>query len=223
MVILRNNTPRDTMQSGVCFFRCQCLIRHITDLDIELAHALEQYASRLEPSIIQVPLPPETNDPISTPFDLSQSYYKRLEGEFNRVKQVFAKRAATVKSITKDIVSLYGELGLSSSQIDQSIIDFGATEPERLGLTMDDIERLKGKKEKLLAEILKRQTQVNDLKNEIVELWEKLGVETEEQDSFLSQHRGCDPRTIHGVSATKKNQKPKIITDRLDNCSWKQS
>lgn len=180
------------------------LILCVTNFNIELAQALEQYASRLESSTIQIPLPPATNDPTSiTTFDLSQTYYERLEAEFNRVYQEFTKRVAAVKSISRDIVSLYSELGIPNSQTDQSIIDFGASEPERLGLKKDDIERLRGKKEKLLDEKEKRQAQVEDLKNELGDLWEKLGIESQEQRAFMAQHNGCDSKTIRGVSTFK--------------------
>lgn len=113
--------------------------------------------------------------------------------------QEFTRRVSTVKAIAKDIINLYTELGIQNSQIDQSIIDFGAAEPERLGLKREDIEQLRGKKEKLLDEKDKRQEQIEDLKNEIEELWEKLGIEIHEQRTFLTEHKGCDLKTIRGV------------------------
>lgn len=167
-----------------------------------MAQALEQYASRLESSIIQIPLPPATDDPASiVSFDLSQSYYERLEAEFNRVYQEFTRRTTTVESISKEIIALYTELGIPKSQIDKNIVELGPTQPERLGLMKDDIERLKGKREKLLGEKERRKTQVEDIKSGIAELWQKLGVGAQEQRAFLNQNRGYDLKTIHEVSA----------------------
>lgn len=171
----------------------------IANLYTELAQALEKYVSQLEPSMLQIP-PPPINDPTSSaPLDLSQSYYGRLEAEFDRVYQEFTRRVSTVKAIARDIVILYTELGVPNTQLDQSIIDFGIAEPERLGLKREDIEKLRGNKEKLLDEKEKRQEQIEDLKNEIEELWEKLGIEIHEQRKFLAEHRGCDLETIREV------------------------
>lgn len=165
-----------------------------------MTQELEKYASQLEPLTVQITLSPATNDDsFSTSLDLSQSYYERLEAEFDRIYQEFTRRVSTVKAIAKDIINLYTELGIQASQIDQSIIDFGATEPERLGLKREDIEQLRGKKERLLDEKERRQEQVEDLKNEIEELWEKLGIEIHEQRTFLVEHRGCSLETIRGV------------------------
>lgn len=126
-------------------------------------------------------------------------YCERLEAESNRVYQEFTRRVSTVKAIAKDIINLYAELGIPITQVDQPIIDFGTSEPERLGLKREDIEQLRGKKEKLLDEKEKRQEQVEDLKNEIEELWEKLGIEIHEQRTFLAKNRGCDLKTIREV------------------------
>lgn len=165
-----------------------------------MTQELERYALQLEPLTVQITLSPTTNDNSSSAsLDLSQSYYELLEAEFDRVYQEFTRRVSTVKAIAKDIVALYTELGVQNSQVDQSIIDFGASEPERLGLKREDIEKLRGKKEKLLDEKERRQEQVEDLKNEIEELWEKLGIEIYEQRTFLAGHRGCSLETVRGV------------------------
>lgn len=198
--MLRNDILRDTLPLIVRrLFRANVRF-DITNIYSELAQALEKYASQLETSILQITLPPTANDPSPhASLDLSQSYYERLEAEFDRVYQEFTRRVSTVKAIAKDIINLYSELGTQNSQIDQSIIDFGAAEPERLGLKREDIEQLRGKKEMLLDEKDKRQEQIEDLKNEIEELWEKLGIEIHEQRTFLAEHRGCDLKTIRGV------------------------
>lgn len=162
-----------------------------------------------------------TNDSTSSvSLDLSQPYCERLEAEFDRVYQEFMRRVSAVKSIAKEIMNLYAELGIPNGQTDQSIIDFGATEPERLGLKREDIERLRGKKEKLLDEKEKRQEQIEDVKNEIGELWEKLGVGILEQRAFLTRHQGCDLKTIHAVSIRRHHRVLVIVTNIFVHSSW---
>lgn len=163
----------------------------------ELSQALEKYASRLEPTTLQVTLPPATDDPnIIASLDLSHSYYEKLKEEFTRVYQEFSQRSKTVESISGEIINLYNELGIPKSQIDRNIVEFGTSQPERLGLLDSDLDYLKGKKDVLLGEKEKRNAQIEDLKIEIGELWERLGVESQEQKAFLAQHRAYDLKTI---------------------------
>lgn len=177
----------------------------------ELSQALEQYASRLEPATLQVTLPPATNDPAAiASLDLSLSYYEKLKEEFTRVYQEFSQRAKTVQSISREIINLYNELGIPKSQIDRNVVEFGTSQPERLGLLNDDLDYLRGKKDVLLAEKEKRNAQIEDLKIEIGELWEKLGVDPQEQKTFLAQRRGYDLKTIREVRLI-------IIQVHLDN------
>lgn len=166
----------------------------------KLALALETYASRLEPSIVQITLPPITNDLASvTNFDLSNDYYEQLEQEFTRVYQEFTRRGSAVSTLAKEIINLYAELGIPSAQADSTIVEYGMTEPERLGLTKGNIEQLKSKKAKLVDEKERRLINAEELKLEINELWTKLGVEENDKTAFLAQHRGCDMRTLQDL------------------------
>jgi len=172
----------------------------LTWLSAELVHALDTYSSRLEPSVVQIALPPITNDSASiADFDLSHTYYERLEQEFNRVYEEFTRRVSAVESLAKDIINLYAELGIPSAQTDRAIVEYGTAVPERLGLTKDDMERLRSKKEKLVGERERRRARTDDLKRDINELWGKLGVPEDDKKLYLAQHRGCDPRTIQDV------------------------
>lgn len=167
----------------------------------ELAAALDTYASRLEPSIVQIELPPITNDPASIAgFDLSHTYSERLETEFNRVYEEFTRRVSAVESLAKETINLYAELGIPSAQTDRAIIEYGTSAPERLGLTKEDIERLISKKDKLVGEKERRRVRTGELKKDITELWGKLGVPESDKKLYLAQHRGCDPRTIQEVT-----------------------
>ena len=165
-------------------------------------HALETYASRLEQSFVQIPLPPITGDSAAAAdFDLSHAYYEQLEEEFNRVYQEFTRRLSAVEALAKEIINLYAELGIPSAQIDRQITEYGATEPQRLGLTKDDIDRLRAKKAKLVDERERRRAHADKIKRDINELWGKLDVDEGDRKLFLAQNRGCDMRTIQTVSA----------------------
>jgi len=165
-----------------------------------LAHSVEEYAAPLESGIIQVPLPPATNDSSSiASFDLSYAYYERLDNECNRIYNEYSKRVANVTSLAKDIINLYAELGATGSGVDKMIVEFGATDPEKLGLKLDDMDNLKGKKERLINEKEKRREKIEDLKQEIGELWDKLGVEPAVRKRFLAQNRGFGLKIIHEV------------------------
>jgi protein regulator of cytokinesis 1 len=167
---------------------------------VELLHALNTYASRLESEFVSIELPPITDDSAAIAnFDLSDNYYDNLEQEFNRVYDEFTRRANTVGAVAKDIINLYAELGIPREQIDRNIIDYGSTEPERLGLTKDDIERLRTKRGKLLDERERRRNKAESFKKEIQELWAKLGIDEGDRKLFLQQNRGCDTRTLQAL------------------------
>ncbi|CUS15485.1 unnamed protein product [Tuber aestivum] len=167
-----------------------------------LARSVEEYASRLESGIIQVPLPPATDDSTSIgAFDLSYAYYERLDSECNRIYNEYTKRVASVTSLAKDIINLYAELGATGSGVDRTIVEFGATDPEKLGLKLDDLDNLKGKKERLVNEKEKRKEKIEDLKREIGELWDKLCVEPSDSKRFLAQNRGFGLKVIREFEA----------------------
>ncbi|KAI5816290.1 microtubule associated protein-domain-containing protein, partial [Pyronema omphalodes] len=166
----------------------------------KLRHALNTYASRLESEFVSIELPPITDDSATIAnLDLSDNYYDNLEQEFNRVYDEFTRRANTVGAVAKDIINLYAELGIPREQIDRNIIDYGSTEPERLGLTKDDIERLRTKRGKLLDERERRRNKAESFKKEIQELWAKLGIDEGDRKLFLQQNRGCDMRTLQAL------------------------
>jgi len=173
---------------------------HTNWVVLELARSVEEYAARLESDIIKVPLPPAANDSSSiASFDLSYAYYERLDNECNRIYNEYSKRVANVTSLAKDIINLYAELGATGSGVDKMIVDFGATDPEKLGLKLDDMANLKGKKERLINEKEKRREKIGDLKQEIEELWDKLGVEPLKRKRCLAQTRGFGLKIIHEV------------------------
>jgi protein regulator of cytokinesis 1 len=92
---------------------------------------------------------------------------------------------------------LWGEMGTPQAQVDSTIVKHARNAPEQLGLHLDDINRLKAKKEMLLDEKRERQVRLEELKRAIEVLWDKLGVDEAEQRPFLASNRGCGLRAIN--------------------------
>lgn len=115
-----------------------------------------------------------------------------------------------------EIIKLYADLGTPAAQIDQTIIQCANSEPERLGLTKDDIDILGQKKARLVEEREIRQARVAELKGEVGKLWEKLGMEERDRKMFLAQHRGYDLKCIQEVRRSVDFPVP-----TTDGTSWR--
>ncbi|KAF2466101.1 uncharacterized protein BDR25DRAFT_294175 [Lindgomyces ingoldianus] len=164
----------------------------------KLAEALESYASHLEPSFVQVKLPPSgPNATISTSFDISPSYVASLDNEFTRVYEEYTRRINNVQALCQEIIQLWAELGTPQAQTDSSIVKHGRDAPEQLGLHKDDLAQLKSKKERLIEEKRGRERRLKELHATIEDLWERLGIEEHERKQFLMSNRGCGLRTIN--------------------------
>lgn len=168
--------------------------RHV----IELVEALESYSSHLEPTFVQIPLPPTgPNQSIPPSFDLSPSYVDRLDAEFTRVYEEYMRRRATMESLSKNVIQLWAELGIPQAQQDGAILKYYRDAPEQLGLHEEDIQRLQSKYDRLFDEKKNRERRLRDLKTAVEALWEKLGVDEAETKTFMNQNRGCGVRQIN--------------------------
>ncbi|THX37483.1 hypothetical protein D6D10_05851 [Aureobasidium pullulans] len=164
----------------------------------KLAEALESYASHLEPSFVTIKLPPTSpNSKIPPSFDVSPSYVTSLDNAFTRVYEEYNKRLVVVQTLTEEIIKLWGELGTPQAQIDSTIVKHARNAPEQLGLHQDDMSRLRAKKEKLLGEKQERAVRLEELKEAVETLWDKLGVEESDRKPFLASNRGCGLRAIN--------------------------
>lgn len=164
----------------------------------ELVQALESYSSHLEPSFVRVKLPPTRPDQSIPPnFDVSPSYVDKLDQEFTRVYEEYSRRIDTVKSVAENIIQLWAELGTPQAQTDSAIVKHYRDSPEQLGLHEDDIARLRAKRDKLVDEKKNRETRLQELKEAVDALWDKLGVEERERKAFLNANRGCGVRQIN--------------------------
>ncbi|PNS19312.1 Anaphase spindle elongation protein 1 [Sphaceloma murrayae] len=164
----------------------------------KLAEALTSYASHIEPSFLSIKLPPTSPNAKASPtFDISPTYVASLDTEFTRVYDEYNRRVALVQQLAEEIVMLWGELGIPQAQVDSMIVKNYRDAPEQLGLHKDDIERIKGKREKLMEEKRSREKRLKELRSTVEQLWEKLGIATADQKAFLAANRGCGMRTIN--------------------------
>lgn len=164
----------------------------------ELVQALESYSSHLEPTFVQIPLPPTgANQSISPTFDLSPSYVDRLDAEFTRVYEEYTRRIASVQSLSDNIINLWVELGIPQAQQDGAIVKYYREAPEQLGLHEEDIKRLQSKRDRLSEEKKNREKKLRDLKSSVEALWVKLGVDESETKAFSNGNRGCGVRQIN--------------------------
>lgn len=165
---------------------------------LELVEALESYSSHLEPTFVQIALPPtDPNKSIPPTFDLSSNYVDALDAEFTRVYEEYTRRIATIQALANNIISLWAELGIPQAQQDGAIVKFYRESPEQLGLHEEDINRLRSKCDKLSDEKKNREKKLQNLKQAVEALWVKLDVDASETKTFLNANRGCGVRQIN--------------------------
>ncbi|KAH7193480.1 microtubule associated protein-domain-containing protein [Fusarium flagelliforme] len=164
----------------------------------KLVVALESYSSHLEPTFVQIPLPPTgPNQSIPANFDLSATYVDKLDSEFTRVYEEYSRRIATVQALADQTIGLWAELGIPQAQQDGAIVKYYRDAPEQLGLHEEDINRLRAKRDRLSDEKKNREKKLNQLRAAVEALWIKLGVDESETKPFLNANRGCGVRQIN--------------------------
>lgn len=171
-------------------------------MSTELVVALESYSSHLEPSFVQIALPPKRDGkPVPPTFDLSPSYAKALDHEFSRVYEAYTRRITIVQTLSEEIVNLWAELGTPQAQTDSLIVKHCREAPEQLGLHESDMRSLQSKRDNLVEEKQSRERRLRELKLSVEGLWDRLGVEEPERRKFLTGNRGCGLRVINEFEA----------------------
>ncbi|KHN97637.1 Microtubule-associated protein, MAP65/ASE1-type [Metarhizium album ARSEF 1941] len=163
-----------------------------------LVEALESYSSHLEPTFVQIALPPTgPNQSLPPTFDISNTYVEKLDAEFTRVYDEYMRRVASVQAFSNQIIQLWAELGTPQAQQDSAIVKYYRDAPEQLGLHQEDLNRLQTKRDRLSEEKKNLEKRLKDLKSAVEALWLKLGVHEGETRAFLNQNRGCGVRQIN--------------------------
>ena len=85
------------------------------------------------------------------------------------------------------------------SDFDRLILENHNTAPEKIGLKQEILNRLASKKDELLEEKQKRQAKINELRQAIEPMWQKLGKDKKECDTFLRRNRGFSEKVIAAV------------------------
>jgi Ase1/PRC1/MAP65 family protein len=102
-----------------------------------------------------------------------------------------------VQTLAAEIITLWAELGTPQAQTDSKIIEYSRDAPEQIGLHVDDLSRLKARRDKLIEEKRAREKRLRDTGTQIEQLWERLCIPEEEQREFLARNRGCGMRVIN--------------------------
>ena len=163
----------------------------------KLVQALESYSSHIESSFVKIKLPPTSSNSCPPNFDLSPSYVTTLDEEFTRVYEEYNKRVSIVQNFAEEIIRLWSELGIPQAQTDLTIVQNYRDSPEQLGLHQSDVDRIKGKRDKLVEEKRTREKRLEQTKDAVNTLWDRLGVEGQDRRAFLAANRGCGLRTIN--------------------------
>ena len=179
------------------------------------------YTPHLEESFLNITIP----DPNTQVVDVTATYVSTITAELSRCTEEYKRRLEQCQRTANEIVNLWAQLGpdanssMSSSfsssisvhhfnpqcDLDRLILDHHNTAPEKIGLKQDVLNRLAAKRDELLDEKQKRQTKINELRQAIEPMWQKLGKDKKECDMFLRRNRGVSERVIAAVRFYLKN------------------
>ena len=173
------------------------------------------YTPHLEESFLNISIP----DPSKQVVDVTAAYVSAVTAELSRCTEEYRTRLEQCQRTANEIVNLWAQLGpeasnsstsssISSislhhfdpqSDFDRLILDNHNNAPEKIGLKQNDLNRLASKRDELLEEKQKRQTKINDLRQSIEPMWQKLGKERKECEAFLRRNRGFSEKVINAV------------------------
>jgi Ase1/PRC1/MAP65 family protein len=182
----------------------------------ELHDTLAIYTPHLEESFLNIPLV----DPSSQVVDVTASYVSTLTAELSRCTEEYKARLEQCQRTANEIVNLWAQLGpeasgssISSSissislhhfdpqsDLDRLILDYHNTAPEKIGLQQENLNKLAAKRDELLEEKQKRQAKIAELRQAIEPMWQKLGKEKKDCETFLRRNRGCSEKVIASVN-----------------------
>jgi len=154
--------------------------------------------------------------------DVTASYVSAVTAELARCTEEYKHRLEQCQRVSNEIVNLWAQLGSDSSNsslsistssvssisciqfnpqsdFDRLILENHNTAPEKIGLKQEILNRLAAKKDELLEEKQRRQAKINELRGAIEPMWQKLGKEKKECETFLRRNRGFSDKVIAAV------------------------
>jgi Ase1/PRC1/MAP65 family protein len=168
----------------------------------------------LEDSFLNVTIP----DPSKQVVDVTAAYVSAITAELSRCTDEYKSRLEHCQRIANEIVNLWAQLGQDSSSslsssmssisvshfnpqsdFDRLILDNHNSAPEKIGLKQQDLNRLASKRDELLEEKQRRQSKINELRQAIEPMWQKLGKDRKECETFLRRNRGISEKVIAAV------------------------
>jgi Ase1/PRC1/MAP65 family protein len=173
------------------------------------------YTPHLEESFLNITIP----DPATQVVDVTAAYVSAVTAELSRCTEEYKARLEQCQRTANEIVNLWAQLGpdVSSSSMsssvssvslhhfnpqsdfDRLILDNHTNAPEKIGLRQDTLNKLASKRDELLEEKQRRQAKINDLRQAIEPIWQKLNKEKKECDAFLRRNRGVSEKAIAAV------------------------
>ncbi|KAF9583180.1 hypothetical protein BGW38_010076, partial [Lunasporangiospora selenospora] len=153
----------------------------------ELYRQLAEYRTVLGPTFVQPGPYPEEGAAVS--FDVVQQFTDNIEACEKEKK----RRASVVETTVITIRHIWTELGLSAQDaFDRDHIQ--ADHP--LPVTDDIMRRLEMKQSMLEAERLKRDALVKEHLADITKLWDRLRIDEDDREKFMSEHVGLTKNVI---------------------------
>jgi protein regulator of cytokinesis 1 len=159
-------------------------------------------------------------DPATQVVDVTAAYVSAVTAELSRCTEEYRARLEQCQRTANEIVNLWAQLGPDASSstmsasvsslsldhfapqsdFDRSILDNHNTAPEKIGLKQDVLSRLAAKRDQLLEEKQKRQAKINELRQAIEPMWQKLGKDRKYCETFLRRNRGFSDKVMEAVS-----------------------
>jgi Ase1/PRC1/MAP65 family protein len=158
-------------------------------------------------------------DPATQVVDVTAAYVSAVTAELSRCTEEYRARLEQCQRTANEIVNLWAQLGPDASSstmsgsvssvsldhftpqsdFDRLILDNHNTAPEKIGLKQDVLSRLATKRDQLLEEKQKRQAKINELRQAIEPMWQKLGKDRKYCETFLRRNRGFSDKVMEAV------------------------
>ncbi|KAG0037313.1 hypothetical protein BGZ82_002741 [Podila clonocystis] len=158
-----------------------------------LHRELTHYVNILGPSVVQLGAYPEAG------YRVTIDAQQQLSDNITKCKTEQAKRIAFVASAVVTIRHLWNELGFTArDKFDREVI---SAELEQYPISDDSLQQLKSKQMKLEEERVKREVLVKEHIADITRLWDRLQIDDEEREEFITTNIGLTMDTIQSHKA----------------------
>ncbi|KAF9322249.1 hypothetical protein BG003_003260 [Podila horticola] len=160
---------------------------------MQLHRELALYVDILGPSFVELGVYPEAG------YKVTAEAQQHLSDNIARCKTEQAKRTTFVATAVVTIRHLWNELGFTARDtFDREVIN---AELEQYPISDDTLQQLQSKQMKLEDERVKREALVKEHIADITKLWDRLRIDDEEREEFITAHIGLTMDTIQSHKA----------------------